>query len=79
MNRPENRKDIVKKRRDIIKAEYQLDILRERLEEREGEYTKASEKLNTLAKSNGAFQSEFAKSLCELNSTVNRLWNDTLR
>jgi hypothetical protein len=79
MNRPENRRNIVKKRRDIIRAEYQLDKLKERLDKRDGEYTKAAKKLKGLTTSNGDFQNEFNEGFCELDSTINKLWKDTLK
>ncbi|KGO95087.1 hypothetical protein [Flavobacterium subsaxonicum] len=79
MNRPGNRRNIVKKRRDIIRAEYQLDMLKERLDKRDGEYTKAAKKLKGLTTSNGDFQNEFNEGFCELDSTINKLWKDTLK
>lgn len=79
MNRPENRRDIVKNRRDLIRAEYRFDILKERLDKRNGQYIKTAKKLSGLNRTNNSFQNEFNESFCELDSTINKLWKDTLK
>ncbi len=73
------REDIAKKRRDLIKAEYKLDELKARLKKRNEDHIAAIKKMNGFENENPVLQKELAIEIKELDNTIDRLRNDTLK
>ena len=78
MNEPKSRVLIVKKRRDMIQAEYKLEKLREKLQNRDCDYREAIATSKMISRENGAFIKEYNASLSALEKTITIMYSDTL-
>ena len=78
-NEPSRRRHFPRSRRDAIQAEYRLENLRKKLDERTCNYNAAIETLDRIEKGNPYFMKDYRTGLADMEGLVNGLWKDTLK